>query len=93
MRPPILLTSLHFLHILHTYACFFLSFSHLALLPSPFFPQANPDLASKSHAEQLLWEHFVMVGQFQGRSHRWVLGWLGGCWVLVWWVLRWLVGC
>ncbi|KAI3432735.1 hypothetical protein D9Q98_004276 [Chlorella vulgaris] len=35
-----------------------------------YYVEANPDLASKSHAEQLLWEHFVMVGQFQGRSHR-----------------------
>lgn len=35
-----------------------------------YYVQHNPDQASKLSQHQLLWEHFVLVGQFQGRAHR-----------------------
>jgi hypothetical protein len=39
--------------------------------PPPTHPQHNPDLAAGAGQEAALWEHFVLLGQFQGRSHRW----------------------
>lgn len=35
-----------------------------------FYVQHNPDMHSKASMHQLLWEHYVLVGQFQGRPHR-----------------------
>ena len=35
-------------------------------------------MASKASMHTLLWEHYVLVGQFQGRPHRWVGGMLAG---------------
>jgi hypothetical protein len=36
-----------------------------------YYLQHNPDLAAGAGQEAALWEHFVLLGQFQGRSHRW----------------------
>ena len=46
-----------------------------------FLPlQRNADLADKAGQHQQLWEHFVLLGQFQGRQHRWaVAALLLGC--------------
>lgn len=47
----------------------------LPTVPPPHLPcpplQHNPDMQSKASMHQLLWEHYVLVGQFQGRPHRW----------------------
>ena len=41
----------------------------LPLFCAPHCAQHNPDLASRAGSPQLLWEHFMLVGQFQGRQH------------------------
>lgn len=44
------------------------SYSH------PLSSQHSADLADKAGQHQQLWEHFVLLGQFQGRRHRCGLG-------------------
>lgn len=44
-------------------------------------PQQNADLAGQAGQHQQLWEHFVLLGQFQGRRHRWAA--LVGFWLAV----------
>lgn len=45
--------------------------AYAASLPLPL--QHNADLADKAGQHQQLWEHFVLLGQFQGRQHRWAI--------------------
>jgi hypothetical protein len=35
-----------------------------------YYVQHNADLAQQAGQHQQLWEHFVLLGQFQGRPHR-----------------------
>jgi hypothetical protein len=44
-----------------------------------FYQHSNPDLASYSRPE-LLWQHFLRHGQFEGRPHRYVPPGLDGNW-------------
>lgn len=44
--------------------------------PSPVLLQHNPDLAHLAADPLELWEHFLLLGQFQGRLHR-CDGWPG----------------
>lgn len=39
-----------------------------------FYVGHNPDLAALAADPLELWEHFLTLGQFQGRLHRWVKG-------------------
>lgn len=42
----------------------------LSHTPSPPRLQNNPDLAGKAGSPLELWEHWLLLGQFQGRTHR-----------------------